>query len=253
MSTHKVNLKQLDLLTNPNLTIDLLVKQVGLYDRNKVAFWKRRRVYKQLCVDMTILVDKLSTIDVSKLTIDSINDCKINYPKECGDMSFLAMMDYQRLITNTQRRDLSDHITTILAICCYHIYSSKPYDRDSSEFIRLKREFETYDAIMCISVYNHMNTSIEVLLEQWQRQFEQYHVDDQDYIAAGGQQMSRHNIIESGKQNAKDFNMTIEQAWQCSYTMCQANSLANAQKAHIQNRMMEIKEARMKREQKQRR
>lgn len=239
---NKLKLKHLETLLADR--VDYASLMVDIYGY-KNSWLGKKFMFLRLFNKTFNLIESIKNIDPKKLILDPAG-YSIKYPEDIDVISFSAMMEIHMLVDSPQEGDLGDMMAQLIALACYSENREGKFDSESLEFKEFKQYILNSPALSMIGLYNHLYDAVEVSSKIWQERFQSVHVEDKDYDNAGGDRMSQFNVITTIKNSCRDFNVTYEEAWQISYVVTQTNSYARATEAHIQKKMSEIKEDRMR-------
>jgi len=242
----KLKLRHLEAITQEK--IDYASLMVDIYGY-KNSWLGKKLMFLKLFSKTYSLVEELKDTDPAKIEFDP-EVCNIKCPQNIDTITFAAMMEIHSLMDSKQNRDIGDLMAEQIAIACYSENNEGNFDKDTLEYKNFKTHIDNSPAISMIGLYNHIYRQVLASAKMWQERFLSVQVEDKDYENAGGKRMGQFNVITTIKNSCNDFNVSYEQAWQLSYALTQTNSYSRATEAHIQKRMSDIKEERMKRERK---
>ncbi len=237
----KIKLKHLDLFTSDTADHAAIMKEVIGLKGNKInKLIKFRKAFKEA----NELFHKVSEIDISKT--EPPKDYDIKLPKNIDDIPFIARMELESITTKMDQGDLTDNIASVVAIACFNSNYKIDFNVDLRVFNSFRKEILNRPLIEIIGLFNWIKKDIKRSNELWEKKFREVDPTDPDYIQAGGQMLSRFNVINTIKAICEEFNVSYHKAWHIPYIVVQTNSLANASEAYVQNKMTKIKERRMK-------
>ena len=238
-------LKHLEELISSDPDYPKIMAEVCGYNNNWIGrkwvfVWKFRQAYA--------LMQKYKNL--SPKGVEENPNCNIKRPQNIDNISFMAMMDLQRLSTSNSE-DPSFLLAEMIAKACYGENVEGDYDSTSEKYLEFREKVLDEPLLDMLGLFNWIDKDLNRSTEFWTQKFAEVHVEDKDFQMAGGDRLDAFNVINTIKTICNDFNLTYEQAWQMSYSLTQVNSLAKATTAYVQEQMREIKEARMKRQREQ--
>jgi len=238
----KFKLKHLIKLENNNTTdyIDVL-KELENYKPKK---WFRKDNLQKCLSNVFFNLHQFRKIDLDKLSVNE--SCNIKYPKQIGNIPFIAMMTLISLLKNEDKKNQFELIVDIISTACFKEHTGKDFDYDDIYYKYFKKTVENSYALPMIGLSNVLIKQLEDLMKNWQKMFAEVEVVDNDLTIAGGDMLKKFNIINSIKNICNDFNLPYEKAIQLPYSVVQTNSLANATSYFIQDRLSKIKEKKMR-------
>lgn len=242
----KLKLKHLEALLKDRIDYASLMVDIYGYKNNWLG---KKLMFFKLFSKTYDLIEKVKEINPKNIKLDPVS-CKIKYPENIDTITFAAMMEIHALMDSETDRDIGDLMAEQIALACYSENNEGKFDRDTIAFQNFKRLIEDSPAISMIGLYNHIYKQIVDSSLMWEERFLSVEVEDKDYENAGGHRMKQFNVLSTIKDICADFNVNYDEAWQVSYALTQTNSYAKATYSHIQKRMADIKEERMKRDRK---
>lgn len=237
----QMKLKHLDLQYEENVDYaKLMVELFGF----KNTWLHRRFLFIKMFLRAKEFVNTMSFLDPTKIKYSE--NCPIKRPESIENIPYIAMMELYALSGQKHERVTSELISNTIAITCYNTIHDRDFDIDSKSFKQFKERILEMNLIDALGLYNWIGESLIKSAAHWERLFFEVHVEDRDFVAAGGDRYNKFNIINTVKNTCSDFNVKYEEAWQMPFIVVQTNSLAKATYAHIQSEMSNIKERRMK-------
>lgn len=236
---NQIKLKHLDKIASKDIDYMYLMKDVLGY---KDSWWTRKTSFKKQFNKLYSTIGFINKLN-PKLLVQNPKS-PIKSPDNIDSISFAAMMELKEL--EETDFEIGYLMTEFITLICYSSNVKKPFDKDSFEYKVFKSRVENMPVIDAIGLYNHLDKKMIESNLVWETMFLQVQFDDSDYIEAGGDSLQAFNVINSIKGITNDFNVSYKEAWNLSYGVVQANSLAKATAAKVQERMTKIKENRMK-------
>tara|TARA_R110000737_G_scaffold183478_2_gene207045 strand:- start:2622 stop:3374 length:753 start_codon:yes stop_codon:yes gene_type:complete len=242
---HKFKLKHLNDIAKKNIDYKVLMSELFEYRDN----WFNRilhliKSHRKMLTMITII----NSLQLKKIEPDP--DCKILLPDSVDNITFIAMMKVQILMTDPGDRTTAEAICELIATVCYSANLTNlmdpKFDTDSLDYKKFKLLVWNTSAVQMFGLYNSITKSLDESSKIWQERFLSVQVEDKDYEAAGGNRMNQFNVITTIERLCSAFNYTEEEAWQVSYSLSQTHSYKNSTYGHIQNEMTLIKERKMK-------
>lgn len=233
-------LKHLDLLSKKDVDFKaLMIEASGM---TRWRFWnvfKFIRLYKQLYNRS----NEFRNLDIKN--IQEVEGCKITRPLEIDSICFASMIELHSILDSDEEIN-SQYIATVISICCYGENHSDNYDSSSTSFKNFIEFILQQDLLEMIGLYKWIVDAASESMSRWDELFAQVSYIDEEYERAGGQNMSKFNILISLQNICKDFNVGYKQAWQIPYGLTQASSLAKATSSLIQRTMSKNIEEKMR-------
>lgn len=189
-------------------------------------------------------VKELRNLDPKK--VEESKDCRINKPENIESISYGAMVELQLLFQNPGEREIGELITESISLCCFESHTKKDFDSDSEDYKNFRKLIGEEDLIHMLGLYNWIDSSIIASTQKWNKLFQDVRVYDQDWDNAGGQMMDKFNVLTTVKKTCEAFNMDYYSALKLPYGLVQANSLSDATRYFIQDRMKSAIESRMR-------
>lgn len=239
----ELKLKHLELVMIEDPDYAALMAKVLGYKNTRYAkrfmFVKEfRRIFK--------MVDELKAINFQDLTYKP-SECYIRMPKNIDSITFKAMMSVQALSRKGADMIQSELIAETIARCCFSENIRGDFDQSSNRYGNFKKTILEQPLVDMLAIYRELDIKLRESFKKWEQLFMAVHVSDEDYVKAGGDKMSQFNVINTIKQICNDFNVSLMEAWQVSYTLTQTNSLSKATQGKIQDNMRALKEEDMER------
>lgn len=236
-----MELKFLTLLSEQEINYQVLLqKRLG---KTKLR-WYHTLLFIRTFRKLSKEIEVLRNLDPKK--VEESPNCTIRRPEDIDSISYGAMVELQILFQNPGDRDIGELITEQIAISCYESHTKKDFDSDSEEFKKFRILVSEQDVVYMLGLHNWVHEQVEACIEKWNRLFKEVRTYDQDWDNAGGSAMDKFNILNTIKKICTSFNLTYYQALQVSYGLSQANSLSEATRYYIQDKMRIAIEARMK-------
>lgn len=237
----KVKFKYLQGIVDGDVDYPSIMTEVFNFKNNRIGrklvfAWKFKKSYQ--------LIKSIEDIDPK--TIEYSESCRIKRPKSIDYISYKAMLQAQALSGNPNDLPIVDLMTELIAIVCFEENHKSRFDTDSKEFKNFKNHIKNSSMLEMLGLFNWIDKAIEDSTLLWEKRFMKVHIDDPDYLMAGGMELNNFNVINTLKTICRDFNITIDEAWQQSYALVQTNSLSQATANFVQEQMRLIKEARMR-------
>lgn len=226
-----------------------VMKEVYDYDIKHPLIFKIKRLlgidgfserFRDVYRDVSMLQE------IKSENIEYSEESFIKCPRTLNDISFVAMMELEAMTKVFDESTLVSGIATLIAIACYSENRSGRFDIDSARFDEFLATVYNQPLIDMLGIYNRIKTNWNQINLHWNKQFERVSSVDPDYVIAGGDMLSRFNIVNTLKMICRDFNITEKEAWQMPYGTVQTNSLEAATKAFVEKNMASIKERKLK-------
>lgn len=237
-----MKLKFLTLLSQESIDYaTLLREEVGF---KKVRWYHTLyfiRSFKKLIGEVEVLRNlEPKKVEESKL-------CRIKRPDAVDQLSYGASIELQTLFQNPGEREIDELIIECISICCFISHTNnKEFSSDTQEFKEFRKLISNEDLVHMLGLYNWIDKNINSSIEKWNSLFTQVRVHDQDWDNAGGDSlMSKFDILNTIKKTCLAFNLDYHQVLQIPYGLVQANSLSEATKSYIQDKMRIAIELRM--------
>lgn len=236
----KIKLKHLGLFTEEKVDYHEVMKKIIGYKGNKI---KKMLTFHKVFNQAYRLTEEISNIKIDELEHSPDNPIKI--PDNIDNITFAARMEVESQINKMDQGDLVENISRVIAIACFSDNINQNFDIDKGPFRSFQARILNQPALDMLGHFNTIKTALTASNSKWEKLFKGVDSTDPDFIQAGGQQMSRFNVINTVKTICKEFNYDYDQAWQMPYIVVQMNSLEGATEGWIQNKMAKIKEKRM--------
>lgn len=234
-------LRHLDLISQEKVNYALLMQEIMGYENR----WFNRKSRFVKSFNETIqLIEQIKNIVPKQVKLNP--DCKIKYPSDIDEISFLAMMEIRALRGNHGDRLIGELMADMIAIACYSSNCTQIFDMNSLSYRSLKSQVLNSSVGDMIGLFNWITQALEDSDKIWEERFFKIAVEDQDYVMAGGELMNQFNIIATIENICLRLNYTEKEAWQVPYVMTQMLSYKNAAQAFVQDNMRRIKERKMK-------
>lgn len=242
-------LEHLDLVQDPTPNLSPIMRDI-------LGFGKVHRLFRGLLFRIYFfralkILNFARSIDVKSLTLDP--DLPIKYPLNIDSIPYMAMLEIRSLVDVENNMGYREYISEVITKACFSSNFKKDYDSGSDLYKSFRRKVLRSPLKKMLGLFNHIDAQLTESEKFWGERFFAVNVADKDFDNAGGNRMGQFNVVNTVKGICHDFNVTIDKAWQVPYALVQTNSLAKATYAHIENRMREIKEDRMRRERGRRR
>ncbi len=234
-------LKHLVELLKPTPDITLIMTDVCGFRNNWIG---RKFVFTKKVKEAYKVLEDFKTLEPKKVLENP--DCKILRPSNIDHITFMAMLDTQSHLSKGGDGGESYMIGELIAKVCFSENYNVDYDTSSKEFIEFREKVLNQPLLDMLGLFNWIDEALEDSTTFWNQRFLEVEVEDIDLDTAGGGSLSSFNVVNSIKQICNDFNLTLKDAWQISYTMSQTNSLAKASERFIQDRVRILKESKMK-------
>lgn len=237
-------LRHLDEFSRDEIDFALLMREVDGFEIPKDKS-KHESAFYESYQRVSDLLIEVSNLDIMEIELS--DEVSIKYPSDVYDITFLAMMQLQGLRGQGSGDNISTFISEYLAMFCFsENHKGVDFDSECDLYNDFKAMILELPLVEAMGLYNHLDSHLNKKDEFFNKRFFEVSVDDPDYVQAGGDKMKAFNVIESIKTMCKDFNITIERAWQQPYALSQTNSLSKATSAYIQSNMADIRERKMK-------
>lgn len=198
------------------------------------------RSFKKLAKE----VEVLRNFDPKKA--EESKDCRVQRPESIETISYGAMVELQILFQNPGEKEIGELITDSIAISCFEFHTKKEFDSDSEAYKQFREYVEKSDLVHMLGLYNWIDKQITASSEKWDRLFKNVQVFDEDWDNAGGSSMEKFNVLNTIKKTCSAFNLDYFRVLQLPYGLVQANSLSDATRYFIQDKMKTAIETRMK-------
>jgi len=189
-------------------------------------------------------VEVLRNLDPKK--VEESEDCRVKRPDSIETISYGAMVELQILFQNPGEKEIGDLIADSISISCFEFHTKKEFDSDSEDYKVFRKFIEESDVVHMLGLYNWIDKQITDSSEKWDRLFKNVQVFDEDWDNAGGAMMDKFNVLNTIKKTCSSFNLDYYKSLQLPYGLVQANSLSDATRYFIQDKMRTAIEARMK-------
>ena len=241
----KFKLKHLNILTEEDESKrDLSILMTDILDYKNSIFGKVKWFVKNF-VKIKSIVEEVNAIDYT--TIELNEDSSIKRPGSINDISYLAMLDLQRIISQDSYGDISEHIAKVISIATHDENRfTKYYDNSklsNNSFQNMLLEQPMFDMI---AIYNWILKEVEKTSKYWEELFMSVKVIDKDLESVGGSALHQFNVINTIKSNCEDFNVSEKEAWGLSYNLTMTNNYSKAYSNYLQDQIRIKKEAEMK-------
>jgi len=239
----KFKLKHLNILTEEDESKrDLSILMVDILDYKNSIFGKVKWFVKNF-VKIKSIVEEVNAIDYT--TIELNEDSSIKRPGSINDISYLAMLDLQRIISQDSYGDISEHIAKVISIATHDENRfTKYYDNSklsNNSFQNMLLEQPMFDMI---AIYNWILKEIEKTSKEWEELFMSVQVIDNDLESVGGD-LSQFNVINTVKSNCEDFNVSEKESWGLSYNLTMTNNYSKAYSNYLQEQIRIKQEAKI--------
>jgi len=236
-----LRLSDIDDISNGEINLEKIVVEVFGFKKRVIG---SKYVLRNKIKQALVLIDSVNKIDISKINPNGNSGIKM--PKSVDFITFRAMMELQAFLSNPREGSLSDKIAKTIAIVCFSENYSGKYSSNDFRFKWFISKIKNSDLIDTMGIYNWIEEQIKESTKTWEERFMSVKVEDKDYERAGGSAMAQFNIVNTIKRLCNDFNVDYESAWQLSYNLTQTNSYGDATYNHIQDKMRQLKELKMK-------
>jgi len=239
----KFKLKHLNILTQEDESKrDLSILMVDILDYKNSIFGKVNWFVKNF-IKIKKIVEEVNEIDYTKIALNE--DSNIKRPSSINDISYLAMLDLQRVISQDSYGDISEHIAKVISIATHDENRETNYYNDSKlsndRFQKILLEQPMFDMI---ALYNWILKEIEKVSLDWEKLFMSVQVIDKDLESVGAD-MSQFNVLNTIKSNCEDFNVSEKEAWGISYNLTMTNNYSKAYTSYIQEQIRIKQEAKI--------
>jgi hypothetical protein len=239
----KFKLKHLNILTEEDESKrDLSILMIDILDYKNSIFGKVKWFVKNF-VKIKSIVEEVNAIDYT--TIELNEDSSIKRPGSINDISYLAMLDLQRIISQDSYGDISEHIAKVISIATHDENRfTKYYDNSklsNNSFQNMLLEQPMFDMI---AIYNWILKEIEKTSKEWEELFMSVQVIDNDLESVGGD-LSQFNVINTVKSNCEDFNVSEKESWGLSYNLTMTNNYSKAYSNYLQEQIRIKQEAKI--------
>lgn len=159
----KFKLKHLNILTQEDESKrDLSILMVDILDYKNSIFGKVNWFVKNF-IKIKKIVEEVNEIDYTKIALNE--DSNIKRPSSINDISYLAMLDLQRVISQDSYGDISEHIAKVISIATHDENRETSYYNNSKlsndRFQKILLEQPMFDMI---ALYNWILKEIEKFL-----------------------------------------------------------------------------------------
>lgn len=250
---NKLRLKDLSNISSDEVDYPKIMTEVIGYNNFRIG---RKYVFKKAFKQAYVLVQEARLIDPNSVKYNP--ECNIKLPNNIDSITFRAMVELQTYLKNSNE-DLTNTIAQIISIVCYQANNLHKvdeelvpikYNSNSLSFKKFKEKILSSYIWDMIGIYNWICEAEKESMNTWQKRFMSVHIEDPDYEMAGASSLQQFNVIKTIKILCRDFNCSVEEAWQLSYAMSQTNSYEIATSNYIQDQLRRIKELKMKKKRK---
>ena len=237
----KVKLRHLDILTEDQVDYALLMTEVLGYRNsffNKVVHFTRnfKNIYE--------IVNKINETEHDSVPLNK-NSTIVN-PARIGHICYLAMLELtDTLAKSSDKESISERIAQIIAISCYEQNRESKFDSKSKSFKNFKQQILNQPLLDMIGLHAWIISQVEESNKVWNQKFSAIHVADEDAEAGGREELKIFNVINTVSSICTDFNYSEKEAWYISYSFVQENSYKKAYEYFVQDRIRQIKEAKI--------
>lgn len=238
-----MKLKFLTLLSQESIDYTTLLKEeVG----NKKVRWYHTLYFIKSFKKLIGEIEVLRNLDPKKVEESEL--CKIKRPDSIDQLPYSAFIELQTLFQNPGEKEIGELIIECISLCCFISHTkTKEFDSDTKEFSDFKKLISNEDLVQMLGLYNWIDKTITSSTEKWNSLFNQVRVHDQDWDNVGGDGlMSKFDVLNTIKKTCIAFNLDYYKVLQMPYGLVQANSLSEATKSYIQDKMRIAIESRMK-------
>lgn len=232
-----LKLKHIDLISSDEIDFKKIMVEVFGYKNTLIE----KLFFKNRFVRVFDILTNLRNLEFE--SIDDLSKCKIRYPKSIDSISFQARLE----ISNLSNNSVLDLILNTITLSCYTTHHKVVFNSDSELYNDFKNHVLNQPLIDMIALYNHISKEIEKSEHMWKTMFDNVQVIDLDYEEAGGNAiMSRFNLLSISKKLVQDFNVSRKEAFLLPFNLVQMNSLEEASRNYVQDRLTTIKERNFK-------
>ena len=236
-----MKLKFLTLLSKENVDYKVILQERLGFTK---ARWYHTLYFISSFKKLSKEVEVLRNLDPKK--VEESEDCRIKRPDSIETISYCAMVELQILFQNPGNKEIGELITESISICCFECHTKKNFDSDSEDYKAFRKLIEEEDLVHMLGLYNWIDKQITASTEKWNKLFQNVRVYDQDWDNAGGSMMDKFSVLTTVKKTCEAFNVDYYSALKLPFGLVQANSLSDATRYFIQDRMRVAIESRMK-------
>tara|TARA_R100000541_G_scaffold23743_2_gene33529 strand:+ start:472 stop:1227 length:756 start_codon:yes stop_codon:yes gene_type:complete len=240
----KFKLKHLNILTEEDDSKrDLSILMVDILDYKNSIFGRVKWFVKNF-VKIKSIVKEVNDVDYAKIELNE--DSTVRRPSSINDISYLAMLDLQRVVSQDSCSDISEHIAKVISIATHDenrftkYYDNSKLSNDSFQNMILEQPM--FDMI---AIYNWILGEVEKTSKEWEKLFMSVEVRDKDLDSVGGGDLSQFNVINTIKSNCLDFNVSEKEAWGLSYNLTITNNYSKAYSGYLQEQIRVKQEAKI--------
>lgn len=238
----KVRLKDLNNITSSKIDYSNIMFEIFGYRKTWLF---KRLMFRHKFVKAYRLVSDVKEVDISKIELDRNIDLKV--PSHIDNITYMAMMELQAILSKPYE-DIQEHIANVITKVCFSENIDKDYSSSCGEYKDFKKLVLNSSLFEMMGIFNWIVKAVEVSNMDWKKRFLSVSVVDEDYEQANNGAMEQFNVIRTIKNLCKDFNVTYSEAWQLSYAVSQTSSYENATQNNVQQKLIKLKEAKMKKQ-----
>jgi hypothetical protein len=237
----RFKLRHLNILTEEDESKrDLATLMSDILDFKNSFFGKTKWFVKNF-TRIRRIVDNVNEIDYSTIVLNE--NSPIKKPNSVNDISYLAMLDLQRMISQDYDGDMAEYIAKIISIATHDLNRISKYSNDSLSNKRLQEVILNQSLFDMIGLYNWILKDLETSSKGWEKLFMSVEVIDKDLESVGGASLSQFNVINTIKSNCQDFNVSEKEAWDMSYNLTMTNNYSKAYVTFLQDQIRVKKES----------
>lgn len=231
----RVKLKHLPLLEQDIKHSEIMKEVLGF---KKKRFLVRRffRAFRQ--------ADKLVR-ELNQLNIEDLEykEGRIKKPVSVDHIPFIGRMELESLFESDFPHHM--HVATTIAIVCSKEHMKGGFDSSTNRFDWFRKEILNEPLTDMLALYKKIEGELRDSNKFWGDKFQEVESIDPDMIMAGGQMLSRFNVIELISKSCEAFNVEEKDAWQLSYLKVMSKSLSDATRGKVQEQLSKIKQKKM--------
>ncbi len=234
-------LKYLKAITGNTVDYKYLMKDAFYFKENKFF---NKLFYKYCYLKAYKMFNGIKDIDLTK--VEFKKDCSLKHYLNIDDLPYIAYLELQATLSGNHDFENIDLVANVVAKACFKEYFKNDYDSLGNHYKTMVDIVLETDIESVFGLYNKIIKDVTDSNSYWEEKFVQVMVDDPDYDQANQGIMSQFNIIETLKSLCSDFNCTLNEAWQFTYSTVQTNNLSKSSRNFVQDRLRLIKEEKMK-------
>jgi hypothetical protein len=237
----KVKLKHLSILVSENIDYPKLMIEVLNY---KNSFFNKTKNFTKSFQKIYSLVSEINKIKYETLLLNK--ESAIVNPTRIGHICYLAMLELINSINNpADKENISEHMAHVIAIACYEQNKESKFDSKSKSFKNFKQQILNQPLLDMAALHYWVISQVKESNKKWEQKFNAVHVADEDAEKGGISELKIFNVITTLGNICKDFNYSEKEAWYIPYSFVQENSYKKAYEYFVQDRIRQIKEAKI--------